>query len=126
MNTLVSRRRLLAATAAVSLLVASCTPAEIDAAVAKVDAAAAQAAQEAGAIDTKLVAVCGAAASLVSAGSFVSQVAAIAPWITAGCTTADGLLKLASDPTSVQWVVNITNEIAALVPQKTLVTAQGR
>ncbi len=41
-------------------------------------------------------------------------VPAIGVYVTAGCTTAEGLTKLAADPTSAEWLGTLVGQIKAL------------
>lgn len=63
---------------------------------------------------TELEHACSLAVTAVNVAGLIPGVGAIEPYVTAGCTTAQGLAKLASDPTSVEWVNNLTAMIKAL------------
>lgn len=51
---------------------------------------------------------------IANIAGLVPGVGAIVPYITVGCATAEGLTKLAADPTSVQWVGELVGKIKAL------------
>lgn len=63
---------------------------------------------------TELEHACSLAVTAANVAGLIPGVGAIEPYVTAGCTTAQGLAKLASDPTSVEWVNNLTAMIKAL------------
>jgi hypothetical protein len=57
---------------------------------------------------------CDNAISVANRVSFVPGAKAIAPYVHAGCSTAEGLAKLSSDPSSTDWVNNLTIMLKAL------------
>lgn len=65
-------------------------------------------------IEPGLQRACDEAIMLANIAGLVPGVGAIVPYITAGCATAEGLTKLAADPTSTQWVVGLIGKIKAL------------
>lgn len=64
--------------------------------------------------DQVLQAACSDALALGNIAGLVPGVGAIIPYINAGCATADGLAKLASDPSSTQWVGQLIGQVKAL------------
>ena len=80
---------------ALVLLLASCTQGQVDPAKVAV-------------VDAGLAAACNTAMALSPAAG------PIAPYILAGCGTAEGLAKLASDPAAIQWVNGLIAQIKAL------------
>lgn len=58
-------------------------------------------------VATQIQAACGEAMPLVPLAG------PVAPYIVAGCS-ADGIVKLASDPSSVQWLGQIIGQVKAL------------
>ena len=77
------------------LLLAGCTAGQVDPAKVAV-------------VDSQLQLACGTAMALSPAAG------PIAPYILAGCGTAEGLAKLASDPAAVQWVNGLIAQVRAL------------
>ena len=59
-------------------------------------------------VDSQLQLACDTAMALAPAAG------PIAPYILAGCGTAEGLAKLASDPASIQWVNGLIAQVKAL------------
>lgn len=102
-----------------ALGLAACSSAQVASTSADVAAAAAKLNALAVTVDPSLVTACNAATALAGAGAAIPGVAAVSPWVTAGCTSAEGLLKLAGDPSSLTWVSGLISQMAALMPQKT-------
>lgn len=88
---------------------ASC--AQVEGVVEKIPATAAR-------VEPQLAAACEAANKLAPVAMLVPYAAAIVPFVTAGCNTADGLAKLASDPSSTAWVNQLIGQMKALTGQK--------
>ena len=105
--------------AVVALSLAACTPGQVASGSLAVEQAAAKAQALAIAVDPALVSACTAANNLADLGSLVPQVAAVTPWVKAGCTITEGLVKLAGDNSSLQWVSDLISKMAAYIPQKT-------
>lgn len=59
-------------------------------------------------------AACNEAVPIANAAALVPGVAPIAAYVVAGCMTAEGLAKLAADPTSAAWVGTLIAQIRAL------------
>lgn len=68
----------------------------------------------AGQVDTALQSACTDALLVANIAGLVPGVGAIIPYINAGCATADGIAKLAADPTSAAWLGQLTGEIKQL------------
>lgn len=65
-------------------------------------------------IAPELAAACQSAVTLANIAGLVPGVGAIVPYINAGCATAEGLDKLAADPSSTQWVDGLIEQIHQL------------
>lgn len=65
-------------------------------------------------VEPALAAACVTATSLATVAGLVPGVGAILPYITVGCSTAEGLARLAADPSSVEWVGQLSGQIKAL------------
>lgn len=65
-------------------------------------------------IDPVLQTACNDALMVANLAGLVPGVGAIVPYITAGCATAEGLTKLAADPTSTAWLGQLTGMVKAL------------
>lgn len=65
-------------------------------------------------VEPALEAACSEATTLANIVGLVPGVGAIVPYISVGCGTAEGLAKLAADPTSTQWVGELTGKIKVL------------
>ena len=57
---------------------------------------------------------CNDALTVANLAGLVPGVGAIVPYINAGCATAQGLAKLAADPSSAAWLGELTGEIKGL------------
>jgi hypothetical protein len=64
--------------------------------------------------DSALQIACSDALAVANLAGLIPGVGAIVPYINAGCATADGLAKLAADPSSAAWVGQLTGEVKAL------------
>ncbi len=73
-----------------------------------------QFATNAAAISGPLQTACNDAIGIANIAGLVPGVGAIVPYITAGCATAEGLTKLAADPTSTQWVGTLIGQVKAI------------
>lgn len=102
--------------AALALGLFACSQAQLDQAATTADSAAAQIQQAAVAVSPALTAACTDAMSLAGVAALVPQAAPILPFVTAGCGTAEGLAKLAADPSSVEWVGTLVGQLKAVVP----------
>lgn len=70
-------------------------------------------------VQPALQAACIDAMAIANIAGLVPGVGAIVPYINAGCGTAEGLVKLAADPSSIEWVGQLSGQI------KTLASAVG-
>ncbi len=61
-----------------------------------------------------LQAACTDAIAIANIAGLVPGVGAIVPYITAGCATAEGIARLAADPSSTQWLGELVGKIKAL------------
>ncbi len=61
-----------------------------------------------------LQAACTDAIAIANIAGLVPGVGAIVPYITAGCATAEGIARLAADPSSTQWLGQQIGAIKAL------------
>ena len=77
------------------VLLAGCTAGQVDPA-------------KVAAVDSQLQLACNTATALSPAAG------PIAPYILAGCGTAEGLARLASDPAAVQWVNGLIAQVRAM------------
>lgn len=57
---------------------------------------------------------CADAMAIANIAGLIPGVGAIVPYINAGCGTAEGIAKLAADPTSTQWVGQLIGKVQAL------------
>ncbi len=81
--------------------------AKFDAGIAKFQAGAAK-------VEPVLAAACDSAVKLTLVAGLIPGVGAIVPYINEGCRTADGLAKLAADPTSLEWLGELKGKITML------------
>lgn len=65
-------------------------------------------------IAPELQSACNDALAVANLAGLVPGVGAIVPYINAGCATAQGLTKLAADPTSLQWLGQLIGQGKAL------------
>lgn len=65
-------------------------------------------------IQPALQTACTDAMAIANIAGLVPGVGAIVPYINAGCGTAEGLVKLAADPTSTEWVGTLSGQIKTL------------
>jgi len=65
-------------------------------------------------VEPALEAACRTASTLATVAGLVPGVGAILPYINVGCGTAEGLARLAADPSSVEWVGTLSGQIKAL------------
>lgn len=68
-------------------------------------------------IEPQLEAACAVARQVAEVASFVPAAATITPYVKMGCSTAEGLAKLAADPSSVEWVGQLVGKMKALTGQ---------
>lgn len=65
-------------------------------------------------IQPALQTACTDAMAIANIAGLVPGVGAIVPYLNAGCGTAEGLVKLAADPSSTEWVGQLSGQIKAL------------
>jgi hypothetical protein len=65
-------------------------------------------------ISPTLQAACNDALMVANLAGLVPGVGAIVPYVTAGCATAEGIVKLAADPSSTQWLGTLIGKIDTL------------
>lgn len=68
----------------------------------------------AGKVDAALQIACSDALAVANLAGLVPGVGAVIPYINVGCATADGLAKLAADPSSAAWVGQLTGMVKGL------------
>ena len=65
-------------------------------------------------VEPALTMACNDALAVANLAGLVPGVGTIVPYITAGCATAEGVARLAADPTSTQWLGQLIGMIRAL------------
>jgi hypothetical protein len=103
-------RRLMVSMTAGAVMLAGCSAdqsAKFDEGLAKFQAGAAK-------VEPVLARACASAVNLSLVAGLIPGVGAIVPYINEGCRTADGLAKLAANPTSLEWVGTLKGKIEAL------------
>lgn len=96
------RAKLIAATVAL-LVLAGCSAAQLQ-----------SVSTTAASIQPGLQAACNDALAIANIAGLVPGVGAIVPYLNAGCATAEGITKLAADPSSTEWVGTLAGQIKAL------------
>lgn len=65
-------------------------------------------------VQPALQTACTDAMAIANIAGLVRGVGAIVPYLNAGCGTAEGLVKLAADPSSTEWVGQLSGQIKGL------------
>lgn len=65
-------------------------------------------------IEPGLERACADALAVANIASYIPEAAEIVPYVRIGCATAEGLIKLAADPSSVEWVGILVGKMKAL------------